>query len=28
LESTANVTGSNMFEGFELTHKGIEIIIN
>jgi hypothetical protein len=26
LESTANALGSNMFEGFEPTPKGIEII--
>jgi len=26
LESTANAIGSNMFEGFEPTPKGIEII--
>ena len=26
LESTANAIGSNMFEGFEPTSKGIEII--
>ena len=26
LESTANAIGSNMFEGFEPTKKGIEII--
>lgn len=26
LESTANALGSNMFEGFEPTAKGIEII--
>ncbi len=26
LESTANALGSNMFEGFEPTKKGIEII--
>lgn len=26
LESTANALGSNMFEGFEPTSKGIEII--
>ncbi len=26
LESTANALGSNMFEGFEPTQKGIEII--
>ena len=26
LESTANAIGSNMFEGFEPTRKGIEII--
>jgi putative transcriptional regulator len=26
LESTANALGSNMFEGFEPTTKGIEII--
>ena len=26
LESTANAIGSNMFEGFEPTPKGVEII--
>ena len=26
LESTANAIGSNMFEGFEPTSKGVEII--
>ncbi len=26
LESTANAIGSNMFEGFEPTQKGVEII--
>ncbi len=26
LETTANAIGSNMFEGFEPTHKGVEII--
>ena len=26
LESSANAIGSNMFEGFEPTYKGIEII--
>ena len=26
LESTANAIGSNMFEGFEPTAKGVEII--
>lgn len=28
LESTANALGSNMFEGFKPTPKGIEIIRN
>jgi len=28
LESAANAIGSNMFEGFKPTHKGVEIIRN
>jgi len=28
LESTANAIGSNMFEGFQPTPKGVEIIRN